>query len=436
MAKIEVSVPAAYGFLFDPPLGAVRYRVSYGGRGSAKSWQYARALLVRGMERPLRILCAREFQASIKDSVHRLLSDQISALGFSGFYDVQQTTIRGRNGTEFLFKGLRHNIQEIKSTEGIHICWVEEAEAVSERSWTVLIPTIRNEGSELWVTFNPALPSDPTYTRFVERPPDRAIIRAVGYKDNPWLPEVLKHEAEELQKRDPEAYAHVWGGQPWMRSDSQVLTGRWIVDEFRPENHWQGPYFGADWGFARDPTVLVRMWVSDARLFVEYDERGIGWTIDDTERHFGYVPDSGRFVIRADSSHPQTIAELANRGLRLEAAAKWQGSVEDGIDHLRSYQQIVIHPRCKGIIEEARMWRYRTDPRTGDVLPRLVDGHDHGWDAVRYALAPIILGDNAQVDMSSVGTLSQISRSDYVGAGSEEIRGDDDGEWQPGWKIA
>ena len=134
MTTLDVRIPEAFAFLFDPPLGSVRYRVSYGGRGSAKSWQYARALLIYGAQRPLRILCAREFQASIKDSVHKLLEDQIDLLKLRDIYDVQQSTIKGRTGTEFIFKGLRHNVQEVKSTEGIDICWVEEAEAVSDES--------------------------------------------------------------------------------------------------------------------------------------------------------------------------------------------------------------------------------------------------------------------------------------------------------------
>lgn len=396
-ARIDVPIPEAFAFLFDPPLCAVRYRVAYGGRGSAKSWQFARALLIYGLRQPLRILCAREFQASIRDSVHRLLADQIERLGLGWHYEVQQSTIRGRNGTEFLFKGLRHNVQEIKSTEGIDICWVEEAEAVSDESWRVLTPTIRKEGSEIWVSFNPALESDPTYQRFVVRPPERAIVRHVTYADNPWLPDVLREEAEELRRRDPEAYAHVWGGEPWRRSDAEVLAGRWMVAEFEPEEHWLGPYYGADWGFARDPTVLVRLWIADNRLYVEYDERGVGWSMDEIARRFDRVPDAREHVIRADAARPETINEIKRRGYRIEPAPKWQGSVEDGVEHLRSYERIIIHPRCRDLIEEARLWRYRVDPRTSDVMPRLAPGYDHGWDAVRYALAPLIRRDRRRV---------------------------------------
>lgn len=388
--KTDAQIAGEFRFLFKPSLGGLRYRVAYGGRGSAKSWQFARALLIHGATRPLRILCAREFQSSIKDSVHKLLSDQAEMLELDGFYEVLQTEIRGANGTEFIFNGLRRNIQEIKSTEGIDICWVEEAEAVSDESWRVLIPTIRKENSEIWVSFNPALRSDPTYKRFVENEPTRAVVKHVTYEDNPWLPDVLAEEAEELRKRDPEAHAHVWGGEPWRRSEAEVLSGKWEVEEFEPGDHWGGPYFGADWGFARDPTVLVKCWIADSRLLIGHETGGINWDNDHTARKFREVPGADDHTIRSDNARPETINEMVKRGLKVVGAPKWKGSVEDGVAHLRTYESIVIHPRCKRAIQEARLWRYKTDNRTGDVLPKLQDGNDHIWDAVRYALAPII----------------------------------------------
>lgn len=390
MTVLDVPTPEAFAYLYDPPLGGTRYRVAYGGRGSAKSWQFARALLIHGLNAPLRVGCFREYQASIRDSVHRVLADQIELLGLSGFYTVKESEITGANGTLFLFKGLRRDIAQIKSTEGIDIAWVEEAEAVSDASWRTLIPTIRKDGSEIWVTFNPALADDPTYVRFVVRPPDRAIVRKVSYQDNPWFPNVLREEAEALAKADPEAYAHVWGGEPWARSDAQVLAGKWRVEEFTPGDHWPHPYFGADWGFARDPSTLVKCYVHDGRLYVAEEAGGIQLDMGDTARAFETVSGSRDYVIRADAARPETIAEMNKRGYRVQAAPKWEGSVKDGISHIRSYAEIVIHPRCRKVIEEARLWRYKTDPKTDDVLPVLVSGNDHYWDAIRYALAPLI----------------------------------------------
>ena len=389
-----ITVPLAPAFkpLLAPSLGTYRYRVAYGGRGSAKSWQYARALLLRTREQPLRILCTRELQSSIRDSVHKLLSDQVEALGFAPEFDVQQATIRHMNGSEFIFKGLRHNADEIKSTEGVDVCWVEEAEKVSDTSWRVLVPTIRKPGSEIWVTFNPAQEDDPTYQRLCVTKPPRSIVQKVSWRDNPWLPEVLKEEAEHLRRVDPDAYDHVWEGGFWTRSDAQIFAGKWRLQEFSPQKSWRGPYYGADWGFASDPTVLVRLWVADSRLWIEHAVGATQWETEDIPKLFDRVPGARDHMIRADSSRPETISALKLKGFRIDGAPKWSGSVEDGIRHLRQeYDEIVIHPVTAQLMEqEAKLYRYATDRVTGDVLPKIVDAHNHGWDAIRYALAPMI----------------------------------------------
>ena len=189
-----------------------RYRVLYGGRGGLKSWGAADALLLLGAQKPLRILCTREFQVSIKDSVHQLLRDQIKRLGLDSFYEVQNSQIIGKNGTTFGFIGLRHNTANLKSWEGADICWVEEAQTVSKNSWDILVPTIRKEGSEIWITFNPDLEDDETYQRFVVNPPTNALVIKTGWQDNKWFPAVLEQERQDLLKRDPVAYQNVWEG--------------------------------------------------------------------------------------------------------------------------------------------------------------------------------------------------------------------------------
>jgi phage terminase large subunit len=402
---LNVQTPAAYGFLFDPPLGSVRYRVSWGGRGAGRSWNFARALLILGLVAPLRILCAREWQSSIRDSVHKVLSDQIALLGLSAFYTIQETTIIGANGTEFIFKGLRRDIGAIKSTEGINICWIEEGQSVSARSWRELTPTIRATGSEIWITFNTGSEDDATYQRFVAHPDASSIVRKTSFKDNPWLPDVLRKDEESSRLRDPEEHAHVWLGEFWRRSKAQVLNGKWLQEDFTPDVSWGHPYFGADWGFAQDPTVLVKLWRRDSRLYVEHTPGGIQLDEDAIVRTFEEVPDSKKYLIRADSARPETISAIANRGFSIEGAPKWTGSVEDGISHLRSYEQIVIHSRCTRAIQEARLWSYKTragasgDPHADDaeILPELKSGNDHCWDASRYALSPLIKGAQAGV---------------------------------------
>lgn len=207
--KPLVSFPAKLNGIFAPR----RYKILHGGRASGKSTGIARALLLLGAKHKLRILCAREFQSSMRDSVHKLLSDEIDALGLRKFYDVQKAAIYGINGTEFFFKGLRLNVAEVKSTQGVDICWVEEAQTVSKQSWDVLIPTIRKEGSEIWVSFNPDLEEDDTYTRFVLDPPPGAFVVQVNWRDNPWFPSVMRDEMEHLKTRDFAAYLNVWEGE-------------------------------------------------------------------------------------------------------------------------------------------------------------------------------------------------------------------------------
>lgn len=209
-AVSRIRFPKKFEALFQPE--KTRYRIFYGGRGGAKSWCFARALLAKGTKSPLRILCAREFQTSIKDSVHKLLSDQIYELNMESFYEITQTTIRGLNGTEFIFAGIKNNTNNIKSIEGIDVCWVEEAQSVSANSWNVLIPTIRKQDSEIWVSFNPELPTDDTWKRFVESPPESSVVVKVNWNDNPWFPETLNLERLSLKARDLSAYNNVWEG--------------------------------------------------------------------------------------------------------------------------------------------------------------------------------------------------------------------------------
>lgn len=205
----QVALPPKLAPLFEPK----RYKVLYGGRGGSKSWGIARALLVLGSKKPMRILCARELQNSIKDSVHRLLSDQIDQLNLGSFYEVGQQTIRANNGTEFFFEGIKQNVNKLKSYEGIDVSWVEEGHMVSKNSWDILIPTIRKEGSEIWISFNPELEDDETYQRFVVHPPKDSVVIKMDWRDNPWFPEVLRKEMEELKERDYQAYLTVWEGQ-------------------------------------------------------------------------------------------------------------------------------------------------------------------------------------------------------------------------------
>jgi phage terminase large subunit len=207
---LDIQFPEKLQCLFVP----ARYKVLYGGRGGAKSWGVARALLILASQTKKRILCGRELQNSIKDSVHKLLSDQIEAMGLSKLYVIEQARIYcPSTGSEIFFEGIRNNVAKIKSYEGIDILWMEEADKATKSSWGIVIPTIRKEGSEIWITFNPNLEEDDTYQRFVVNPPKNAIVVKISWRDNPWFPKTLYDEMVELREKDFDEYLHVWEGE-------------------------------------------------------------------------------------------------------------------------------------------------------------------------------------------------------------------------------
>jgi len=369
-----------------------RYKIAYGGRGSGKSTAFARMTILRAVREPVRVLCARELQNSIQDSVHQLIADQIAIMGLSALFRVQEKGITSAAGAEFLFKGLRGtrgDASQLKSLEGIDICWVEEGQTVSKASLQTLIPTIRKPGSEIWITFNPDQESDPVY-QLAKNPPDGAIVRKVNWDQNPWFTQELDMERRWMQRTDPDAYAHVWEGHCRQYTDAQVLRGKWAVEPFAPGGDWHGPYYGADWGYAQDPTTLVRCWIHGGRLYIEHEAYQVGCEIDQTPDLFDTVPGSRTHLIRADSARPETISYMRRHGFRIVGVKKGKGSVEDGVAHLRGYEEIIIHPRCVHTAEEARLWSFKVDKLSGDVLPKLEDRHNHCWDGVRYALEPII----------------------------------------------
>lgn len=380
MATIQM--PDVFRFLFE---GEARYRAAFGGRGSGKSHAFAQALVLQAAQKPLRILCAREIQRSIKDSVKRLLDDKIAASGLSGFYQSTDTEIRGANGSLFVFAGLRTNPDSIKSLEGLDRAWIEEAATVSQNSLNILIPTLRKPGSEIWMTWNPRLPNDPVETllRGSETPPN-AIVKRVNWDDNPWFPDVLRDEMLWDRRRDPDKYAHIWLGEHQKNSEARVFKN-WRVEAFDTPADARF-YFGADWGFSVDPTTLVRCWINGRTLYIDREAYKVGCEIDNTPALFRTVPGSDKWPIRADSARPETISYMQRNGFpQVVAANKGQGSVEDGIEFLKSYD-IVVHPDCKHTIDELTLYSYKVDKLTGEVLPVLEDKENHVIDAIRYAI--------------------------------------------------
>ena len=392
---IQVELPPKLLPVFAPRRGEVRYRAGYGGRGSGKSFSFALMAAIFGYAEPLRILCTREFQASIAESFYAEVKGAIKTYPWlESRYDIGEKYIRERNGTEFLFHGLRRNISSIKSLAKIDIVIVEEAEDVPETSWQQLIPTIRAPGSEIWVIWNPRQIGSPVDKRLVQTQPSRAVVAKLDYHDNPWFPRELEEERlDDLKRLDPNTYAHIWDGEYLQHSDSQILEDKLHVMEFeaRPDE-WHGPYYGLDFGFANDPTAALRCWVGGDRIYVDYEAGRTKLELDETTEHMvSAIPGIEEHVCRADSARPESISYLKRRGLpKITAVKKWPGSVEDGIKHLRSYSEIVVHPRCKNLIREMRLYSYKVDALTGDPLTTIVDAHNHWIDALRYAVQPMI----------------------------------------------
>ncbi|MFU9003852.1 PBSX family phage terminase large subunit [Proteus sp. TSJ240517] len=376
--------------------GNYRYRCSHGGRGSAKTRTFALMTAIRGYMAAMNgqsgvILCAREYMNSLEESSMEEVKQAIRSVPWlNDFYELGEKYIRTKcRSVNYVFAGLRHNLDSIKSKARILIAWVDEAESVSEIAWTKLTPTVREAGSEIWVTWNPERDGSATDKRFRKNPPDNAIVVEMNYDDNPWFPSVLEEERLSDQERlDSATYAWIWEGAYLENSDKQVLANKYVVKSF-PDDLWQKAdrlLFGADFGFAKDPNTLLRQFILNDCLYIEYEAYAVGVELDHMPAFYDKIPESRKWPIKADSARPETISYLKRQGFNISAAKKWQGSVEDGITHLRGFKQIIIHPRCKETAKEARLYSYKTDRITGEVLPVIEDKNNHCWDAVRYGL--------------------------------------------------
>jgi len=367
-----------------------RFKVLWGGRGSGKSWAVAEALIRIAVKRKVTILCVREYQNSIKDSSHRVLKNTIYRLGLQAFFQITNEEIRSRTGAFFIFKGLHGNDESIKSTEGVDICWVEEAQSVSDASWRTLIPTVRQAGSEIWVTYNLLDEESPTHQRFVINPRSNSIVHKVNFDSNPFFwDSPLAQDMEDDKRDNYHLFEHIWLGMPLVIDDSIIFSGKYVVEEF-PDDLWLQAdrlHFGADFGFASDPSTLIRDFVLNDNLYIEYEAYGHHIELDEMGDFYARVPGSKDWPIKADCARPETISHIRrNWGYNISAAEKWPGCVEDGIAHVRKFKKIIIHPRCTHTALEARLYRYKVDRLTKEVLPVVVDKNNHCWDGVRYSL--------------------------------------------------
>jgi len=389
--------PEKLSFLFQP----ARYKVAYGGRGSAKSWSFARALLLLGINKPLRILCAREIQRSIKDSVHQLLSDQIMNLEITSKYDVQQTEINGGNGTRFLFVGLSEmTVDTIKSYEGIDIVWIEEGQTITERSWKILIPTIRKDGSEIWISFNPELESDPTYMRFVKNPAPNSVVVMVNFRDNPYFNEVLELERQDCINRFPGDYNNVWEGMCRPAVEGAIYFDEVAAME-RDNRVCNVPYDPMlkahiifDLGFNDEMAVsIVQRHVSEIRIirYIEDTQKTLAYysaELRELRYNWGkmWLPYADGFSkdIKTGKGSDQILTALGWNVAKKEEVANVD--VEDGIRQTR-----LIFPRiyvdktnCMQLVESWKRYRRHINKQTLTAGAPVHDQYSHGADNTRY----------------------------------------------------
>lgn len=377
----QINSPTVFLPLWRKP---ARFKGAFGGRGSGKSHDRGLAVVTRLLQGQ-RVVCLREVQNSIGDSVKRLIEDKISELGVSERFEVTEREIRGPGGSVCIFRGLQnHTAASIKSLEGFDVAWVEEAQTISAKSLQLLTPTIRKPGSELWFTWNPESESDPIEHLLRHDPPEGAVVVEANWNDNPFFPDELREDMERDRRRDPDVFQHVWNGAYASRSETRIFRN-WRVDVLSPPDDvvW---FYGVDWGFSNDPTAALRCCVMGDVLYVDHEASEVGVPIEATPALLGKVPDIHRWVSRADSARPETIDYMRRNGFPLmRPADKGKGSVEDGIQFLRGFD-IVVHPRCVNLERELTLYSYKTDRQTGEVLPKVEDDYNHLIDALRYAV--------------------------------------------------
>lgn len=404
--NVEAKFPKKLKFLFEPH----RYKVAWGGRGSAKSYSFALALLILGASNKLRILCTREIQKSIKDSVHKLLSDLIQEYQFGSFYQVLEQEIRGTNGTEFIFSGLQqHTVESIKSIQGVDICWVEEAQTVSKKSWDILIPTIRNENSEIWLSFNPELDSDDTYKRFVINTPNNCAITHINYNDNPWFPQVLEQERIHCLETSPEDYENIWEGK-CRSAVIGAIYAKEVDQAIRDGRITNVPYnpmlkVHAIWDLGWNDSMAIIMCqrlrseimiidtIKDDHKTLDYyvgelNKRNYNWGYD-------YIPHDGEHGDFKTGLSTQQILKRLGRRVKITPNI----GLEEGIKIARMSFGQAVFDRVKAaqLVEDLKRYKRKVSRDGVDGAPHH-DDSSHFADCFRYLCinAPELLNDYDQ----------------------------------------
>lgn len=382
-----------------PLLTPRRYKGAKGGRGSGKSHFFAEMLVESHILNPdCNSVCIREIQKSLKFSAKKLIEDKIRTMGVSDMFDITLTEIRNKNGNGIIiFQGMQdHTADSIKSLEGFDIAWAEESQSISRRSIELLLPTIRKPGSEIWFSWNPYLDTDPVETMINWNKDDDSVCVHVNYLDNPFIDDILIKEAERHKRNKPDSFDHVWLGQYATKSDSQIFKDKYEIKDFEIDKSFGIPLFGIDFGFANDATTGVKVYIKNDILYIYEEAYKVGLELDDTAMYLkSKISEIDKYPIEADCARPESISYLKRNGLPfIRGVKKWKGSVIDGIEFIKSFDKIVIHSRCENTISEFRLYSYKVDKRTDNILPDVEDANNHIIDAIRYALEPVMKKSN------------------------------------------
>lgn len=380
---------AALPKFFKPFMKPKQFKGLFGGRGSGKSHCFAALMILRAASEPgFRGVCIREIQKSITDSSKQLLEDKINEYGLASYFIILDNEIRTISGGKIIFRGMQnHNAKNIKSLEGMDVAWIEEAEALTQTSLDLLIPTIRKKDSEIWASWNPNKKTDAIDVFFRSQEDPDILVKKVNWVDNPWFPEELRRSMLRDEKRDPDKYQHTWMGEYWGVSSRRIFKNYTIGERVVPSNtKW---FYGVDWGFSQDPTAVVRVCVLDENtLYIDSESYAYNTPMEGLPAVLAKVPGIANEPARADNSRPETIDYVRRHGYpKLRACTKGKGSVEDGITMIQGFD-VVIHPNCVNLIEEFNEYSYAVDS-DGTITRTPVDKYNHGIDGIRYAIEKI-----------------------------------------------
>ena len=388
-----------------------RYKLMYGGRGGGKSVAIADALIILATQKKLNILCTRQYQGSMKDSVHSLISRRISEMGLSSLFLVQNDSIYCQNGSYFSFKGVERSVDSIKSIDNIDYCWVEEAQTLTAKGLKILTPSIRGNTAEIWFSMNPTTAEDalwqfcfntnseritvpsPMASLVEVNKDERSLLIKVNYDSNPYFPKILDDDRLRCLRNNPDDYANIWLGEPATNSNANIFKDHWRVEDFTPTADWGFPLYGMDFGYSNDPTTLVKCYLYNDTIYIEKSAGKVNLDINDIASYFfnEFGEDLSRTSISADCSQPMTIEYLRTHGLSgIHACQKWSGSIIDGISWLKSFGKMVVHSRATGVIDNLRLYSNKVDLRNDKVLNEPKDANNDYIDALRYAFDRII----------------------------------------------